>query len=697
MYSMKQLRYFLTTVMVILATASGRAQTSYGISIGGIEITSDNYQDINNANFHSLGEQGTVTFDPATSTLMLDGVMIDGTLATTCPVNIMLIGEVRVEAMSLSAYESALSFGADCTISGPGSLYCIAMSGEGIYIAENSTLTIKDCTVNVEAGGTDPGYGGSGYDNGTGHAIRSVERATAGALVVDHAQLTASGMNGSIRYIKSLTMSGCELADGAVFDLGYVQDKYGSIATSVAVNLIPEPYAVLDGQGTLTFYYDMLKHKRQVGMVYDVDPAATVNQAWENNESITAVDFDESFANYDGLTSLHGFFLGLENLTEIRKLDRLVTTNVTDMEAAFYYCTSLTELDLRAFNTANVTRMSWMFYCCSSLKTIIVGSGWDTTNVTGDEGGGGGGGIFMFSSCENLVGSQGTAYDASVTDCTYARIDRAETGNAPGYLSGVPEAYVVWLETECTFYYNSKKEYWQYQQQLQPGLTVYDANERGWYTQFPSTTPITNFPSTKITKLVIDDSFAGYHGLTDLSYCFAFFDELESIEGLQNLNTENVTNMEAMFFFSYKLKELDLRHFDTSKVTNMDVMFTWCSELSKIRCNDDWKRDGVSGDRMFNLCPKLTGSIPYDENKTGIEMANPVTGYFTVDGQKGNMNGDDVLDSEDVLFLNDLVLGIITPTAGQVALGDMNCDGELTVADVTLLIDVVVNQAEGGQ
>ena len=64
----------------------------------------------------------------------------------------------------------------------------------------------------------------------------------------------------------------------------------------------------------------------------------------------------------------------------------------------------------------------------------------------------------------------------------------------------------------------------------------------------------------------------------------------------------------------------------------MTIMFRGSSSLTTIYCNDDWsvggKVDYYRG--MFSNCPNLKGDgAAYDSSKTGIEMANPTTGYFT--------------------------------------------------------------------
>ena len=85
---------------------------------------------------------------------------------------------------------------------------------------------------------------------------------------------------------------------------------------------------------------------------------------------------------------------------------------------------NITSLDLSGFNTSNVTDMSQMFYGCQNLKTIYVGNNFTTDKVTSS--------TSMFNYAINLVGGNGTKYDSTKTDKTYARIDTADT---PGYFT----------------------------------------------------------------------------------------------------------------------------------------------------------------------------------------------------------------------------------------------------------------------
>ena len=78
-------------------------------------------------------------------------------------------------------------------------------------------------------------------------------------------------------------------------------------------------------------------------------------------------------------------------------LSNFNTSNITDMRAMFYGCSSLEELDLSNFNTSNVTKMSeyeeGMFQNCSSLERLNISS-FDTSNVVNM--------ASMFKNCSSL-------------------------------------------------------------------------------------------------------------------------------------------------------------------------------------------------------------------------------------------------------------------------------------------------------
>ena len=79
------------------------------------------------------------------------------------------------------------------------------------------------------------------------------------------------------------------------------------------------------------------------------------------------------------------------------------------------------------------------------------------------------------------------------------------------------------------------------------------------------------------------------------------------IEGLENLDTSNVTSMVCMFDSCRGLTSLDVSKFDTSKVTDMRLMFNNCTELMSLDLSNFNTSNVTNMGSMFsNCCNKLT-------------------------------------------------------------------------------------------
>ena len=166
---------------------------------------------------------------------------------------------------------------------------------------------------------------------------------------------------------------------------------------------------------------------------FDTSHVTDMSGMFNHCENLTSLDvskFDTS-----QVKSMRWMFGNCESLTnlDVRKFD---TSQVINMKAMFQACRKLIELNISNFNTSQVTNMSYMFCNCSSLRSIYVseynettGNGWTTKNVTdSDE---------MFTSATKLVGGNGTKFNSSYIDATYARIDKeGETG----YLTDIGQA-----------------------------------------------------------------------------------------------------------------------------------------------------------------------------------------------------------------------------------------------------------------
>ena len=96
-------------------------------------------------------------------------------------------------------------------------------------------------------------------------------------------------------------------------------------------------------------------------------------------------------------------------------------------------------------------------------------------------------------------------------------------------------------------------------------------------------TPPSGSPTNlgKLTKVRITKSFRDYKP-TSLKKFFAYFTNFRTVEGINNMRTETVTDMSEMFSNCKSLKEIDLRSFNTSSVVSMRRMFYECRALTSV-------------------------------------------------------------------------------------------------------------------
>ena len=274
------------------------------------------------------------------------------------------------------------------------------------------------------------------------------------------------------------------------------------------------------------------------------------------------------------------------------------------------------------------------------------------------------------------------------------------------------EAYACYTtsNTTLTFYYDNQRS-------LRPG-TTYDMNTGYNYPDWYS-----DGTNLNVTKVVFDPSFAGARPTSTIYWFFALFN-LQSITGLEYLNTSEVTDMAWMFFYCSNLTSLDFSHFNTSKVnsmynmlgycqslTSLDLssfntsqvismssMFDHCANLQTIYVGDGWNTAAVTiSQDMFKDCTSLVGGQGTTYNASHIDKAyahidggpsNP--GYFTAAGAtflRGDVDGDGNVSIADVTALIDILLcGTAAPAAA-----DADEDGTVGIADVTTIIDYLLS------
>ena len=122
---------------------------------------------------------------------------------------------------------------------------------------------------------------------------------------------------------------------------------------------------------------------------------------------------------------------------------------------------------------------------------------------------------------------------------------------------------------------------------------------------------------SSIKNIIFDESFKTY-APTSLREFFKNCKALETISGLENLNTANVTDMNSMFYGCSALTSLDLKNFNTENVTDMYNMFDGCSDLTSLDLTNFNTTKVTNMSNMFSFCSALTSLDLTNFNTTNV-------------------------------------------------------------------------------
>ena len=219
-------------------------------------------------------------------------------------------------------------------------------------------------------------------------------------------------------------------------------------------------------------------------------------------------------------------FAFFENLTEIRGLNQVDTSEVTNMSFMFFGCQNLSSLDLSNFNTTKATSMAEIFWNCKKLTNLNVSS-FDTSKVNDM--------YDMFNGCENLEHLDLRGFNTNkVTNMSMMFAGCKKLSNVDLHSFDTSNVTIMsFMFSNCQ------------------SLTSLD---------------LRNFNTAKVT---------------DMSYMFPSTNSLTSLD-LSNFDTGKVTDMRGMFRFSTNLKTLNISSFQMAQVTSKSEMLKSIPKLSTL-------------------------------------------------------------------------------------------------------------------
>lgn len=422
-------------------------------------------------------------------------------------------------------------------------------------------------------------------------------------------ELDVSGWNTG----KATSMSGMFDHDGKLtaldvsrWDTSNVQDMNGMFRNTGIATLDVSQWNVSHVGNAAEMFHNCVNLVTLDTSRWRLDSAWRTWSMFYNCVSLTGLDVTHWGMGHVG--NMTDMFYGCHSLTDLDGLAEWDTGNATMLTRMFCDCnrlstvgitswnvrkvtttegmlqdTSITSLDLSAWNTDSLTNMRYMFENCTKLTGLNL-SGWDTSNVT---------------SMEGLFG-----HDQQLTNL---RLDGWNTGNVR--LMGHMFEY-------CT------------------KLTSLDLS--GWDTSNVTDMYALFANCTSLASLKLGDRW-NMGNVTDTTWMFSADRKLASTIAriVPDWNMGSARKTAGMFSDCVD-GVLDLSKWNTPLLTDTSNMFRYNPNLTRILVNENWSNVTFmdSSADMFIGCTRLVGDdgkgLAYDSSKTSGMYAMPGTGYMTL-------------------------------------------------------------------
>ena len=216
-------------------------------------------------------------------------------------------------------------------------------------------------------------------------------------------------------------------------------------------------------------------------------------------------------------------------------LSTLDTSNVRQMEFMFSNCQNIEEIDLSGFNTSKVLKMNYLLSNAKSLKTVNL-SYFDVTNINE----------------------------------AYSLLNGA-TSLESAYIEGWDMSNREYILPYSSFNGTSNLKFVSFRNTKFPIKSYNFANNTGML-------------GSAIEELDFTD--CDFTHTEDLSYFLQNMVSLKKIDGVNEWDVSNVTNMFAIFQNCAYLEELEISNWDTSKVTRFQYAFAGLYNIKKLVIKD---------------------------------------------------------------------------------------------------------------
>lgn len=300
-------------------------------------------------------------------------------------------------------------------------------------------------------------------------------------------------------------------------------------------------------------------------------------------------------------------FEGLENVTEIKGLNKVDTSKTTNMSYMFNDDSNLTSLDLSSFDTSNVTDMSSMFANAKRLKNLNISS-FNTGKVTDM--------AYMFF------------FDESLRNLDVSNFD---TSNVTNMVSMFEKNELLTNLDVSNFDTGKVTD--------MSAMFGYDPNLKDLDLSKFNTANVVNMSrmfAADVSVKSLDLSSFNTSNVTDMSGMFNMSGPANFVPALTNLDlsnfdTSNVTDMHQMFAFNESLTSVDVSSFNTSKVTSMASMFHDDISLRNLDVSNFNTHNVTSMVAMFHKVPgPISGIDHFDFSSINDSLNGNASNHYNM-------------------------------------------------------------------
>lgn len=188
------------------------------------------------------------------------------------------------------------------------------------------------------------------------------------------------------------SIDGTDVGSGNTYTVTDADLARGKSGNTFKSNKLTETITYNDGTKKTAYVY------LAVPLTYETSTAVTLKRTLTDNGN-TAIEGDSYAGMYDWRlpvgtvsfkavdtfvpSSLYLFAYPAKATLTLVDGTNIDTSNVTNMQDAFYQCSKITTIDVSGWNTSKVTNMILAFGYMSSLTSLPGIENWDTSNVTG--------------------------------------------------------------------------------------------------------------------------------------------------------------------------------------------------------------------------------------------------------------------------------------------------------------------------